>query len=418
MGSTDGAGTAVGERPVFGAAARVCSEFAVAPPRIATAAVTGWTDYFSAYLSSAGRYPLGPGTALRVADDVLAWWRLRTTRQRPQWAHPAPVVRHWPLARLRDYSADKTSETGESQVPTLVLPPQAGHDSCIVDFAPGQSQLLTLREAGLHRLYCLDWAGATDKTADCSIEDYLALLADTVELLGGRVNLVGDCQGGWLAVIYYAVMHPDQVNTLTIAGAPVDCHAGGSTIQDWTGLFGRAGVLGGPGPMAPYQAMVALGGGVQRGANQLLGFKLLEPAAEWQRELALLGHIRDPEYVARHVEFTNWFEWVQDVPRAFYLWIVEHLFWHNELAEGSLTISGRRVDLGRIDCPLFLIAGRTDHITPPEQVWALADRVGTPAEAVYRELVDAGHLGLFMGRGPLRDHWAPIMARVRALSEV
>ena len=400
-----------------GASTRVFTEFAVAPLRIATAAVTGWTDYFSAYLSPSGSYPLGPGTAVRVADDVLAWWQVRTSRQRPRWAHPAPVIRQWPLARLRDYSSGGTAENPASrdQVPTLVLPPQAGHDSCIVDFAPGQSQLLTLREAGLHRLFCLDWVGATEDTADCSIEDYLALLADTVELLGGRLNLVGDCQGGWLAVIY-AALHPEQVNTLTIAGAPVDCHAGGSAIRDWTGLLGLAGRLGGPGPLAPYEAMVALGGGVQRGANQLLGFKLLEPAAEWQRELALLGHIRDPEYVARHVEFTNWFEWVQDVPGAFYLWIVEHLFQNNELAEGTLTISGQRVDLGRIDCPLFLIAGRTDHITPAEQVWALAERVATPAGAVHRELVDAGHLGLFMGRVPLREHWAPIMARVRELS--
>lgn len=417
MSSTDGVGTVAGERPVFGAAARVFTEFAVAPLRIATAAVTGWTDYFSAYLSPAGGHALGPGTPLQVTDDLLAWWELRTTRERPRWAHPAPVVRQWPLARLRDYSSEPPEHADKTaQVPTLVLPPQAGHDSCIVDFAPGQSQLLTLREAGLYRLYCLDWAGATDETAGCSVADYLALLADTVELLGGRVNLVGDCQGGWLAVIY-AALHPEQVNTLTIAGAPVDCHAGGSAIQDWTGLFGRAGSLGGPGPLAPYQAMVALGGGVQSGANQLLGFKLLEPAAEWQRELALLGHIRDPEYVARHVEFTNWFEWVQDIPGAFYLWIIEHLFQRNELAEGTLVISGRRVDLGRIECPLFLIAGRTDHITPPEQVWALAERAGTPAEAVHRELVDAGHLGLFMGRGTLREHWAPIMARVRDLSD-
>ena len=46
----------------------------------------------------------------------------------------------------------------------------------------------------------------------------------SVELLGGRVNLIGDCQGGWLATIY-AALHPERVNTLTIAGAPIDFHA-------------------------------------------------------------------------------------------------------------------------------------------------------------------------------------------------
>ena len=39
------------------------------------------------------------------------------------------------------------------------------------------------------------------------------------------MNLVGDCQGGWLATIY-AALHPERVNTLTIAGAPIDFHAG------------------------------------------------------------------------------------------------------------------------------------------------------------------------------------------------
>ena len=42
---------------------------------------------------------------------------------------------------------------------------------------------------------------------------------------GGRVNLVGDCRGGWLAVVY-AGLHPEHVNTLTIGGAPIDTHAG------------------------------------------------------------------------------------------------------------------------------------------------------------------------------------------------
>ena len=57
--------------------------------------------------------------------------------------------------------------------------------------------------------------------------------------------------------------------------------------------------------------------------------------------------------------------------------------------------------------------GYQDRITPPEQVWALADLVATPAEDISRELVDAGHLGLFMGRAALE----PIAERVRMYSE-
>ena len=101
---------------------------------------------------------------------------------------------------------------------------------------------------------------------------------------------------------------------------------------------------------------------------------------------------------------------------AFDLWIIEHLFVHNELARGVLVVDGRQVNLSAVDCPIFLLAGIKDHITPPEQVWALADLVATPAGHISRELVDAGHLDLFMGRAALSEHWTPIAERVRTYS--
>ncbi len=42
-----------------------------------------------------------------------------------------------PVARLRDFSGRSRAKV----VPTLVLPPQAGHDSCIVDYSAEQSQM-------------------------------------------------------------------------------------------------------------------------------------------------------------------------------------------------------------------------------------------------------------------------------------
>jgi poly(3-hydroxyalkanoate) synthetase len=83
------------------------------------------------------------------------------------------------------------------------------------------------------------------------------------------------------------------------------------------------------------------------------------------------------------------------------LWIIEHLFVHNERARGLRVVDGRQVNSSAVDCPIFLLAGIKDHITPPEQVWALADLVATPAGHISRELVDGGHLGLFMGRAAL-----------------
>jgi poly(3-hydroxybutyrate) depolymerase len=378
---------------------RIAADFAWTPLEAWASAAASATEY-AARAISRKRSPLG------IAEDMAEFARVATLREKPTWAHDPQEVRSWPLARLLDYSAPSAT----AGVPTLVLPPQAGHASSIVDYGKNQSQMVTLRDAGLDRLYAVDWLPATDETVDFSIEDYVVVLEEAVQTLGGRVNLVGDCQGGWLAVVY-AGLHPEQVNTLAIGGAPIDTHVGQSGIQEWTRLLARRNEL------ALYRALVKAGGGRQLGKSQLRGFKLLEPGAEIDRLMGLFANIHDPDYVTRHIDFTNWFEWTQDLPGAFYLWIIEHLFIHNELARGVLLVDGTGVDLSAIDCPIFLLAGSKDHITPPEQVWALADLVSTPAEHISRELVDAGHLGLFMGRAALNEHWRPIAERVRRYSE-
>jgi hypothetical protein len=50
----------------YSSAARVLTELAVAPMRVATAAVTGWTDYVSAYLSIGPDRVPDPATPLRM----------------------------------------------------------------------------------------------------------------------------------------------------------------------------------------------------------------------------------------------------------------------------------------------------------------------------------------------------------------
>jgi poly(3-hydroxyalkanoate) synthetase len=66
---------------------------------------------------------------------------------------------------------------------------------------------------------------------------------------------------------------------------------------------------------------------------------------------------------------------------------------------------------------VFLITGIRDHITPEKQVWALGDRVSTPKEQIFSDRIDAGHLGVFLGRSALEDHWAPLMRQVAAYSQ-
>src|SRR5207302_5989519 len=130
---------------------------------------------------------------------------------------------------------------------------------------------------------------------------------------------IGDCQGGWLATMY-AALHPERVNTLTIAGAPVDFHAGEPVIGE---------VVRRLGPIGFYEALVAAGGGVLKGRHMLAGFIMIQPGAEISRQMELLLHLDDPAHVARYREFEDWFKHTQDIPGGFYLWIVRNLFRDN-----------------------------------------------------------------------------------------
>jgi poly(3-hydroxybutyrate) depolymerase len=359
------------------------------------ATVAGTAEYWTAAIKRGA-------TPVDVTIDAIDWWTAMFDRKTPDWTSANEVVLDADFARLRDFSG----ATRSSVVPTVVLPPQAGHHSCIVDYSRDQSQIQTIKAAGLTRVYSLEWVGATAETKNTTVEDYVDFLERSIDTIGGGpVNLIGDCQGGWLAAIY-AALHPEQINTLTLAGAPIDFHAGEGVIAEWVRTLCATG------DMSFYEAIVASSGGVMPGQRILDGFIAIKPENEVEKQLGLLAAIGDPKHRERYAEFEDWFKWTQDLPGRFYLWVVGELFRSNKLIDGELWVKGKRLDLADLSMPLFLLGGETDHITPPAQVFAAADAVSTPAKDIVKRTTSGGHLGLFMGREALREQWPPILAGV------
>ena len=82
--------------------------------------------------------------------------------------------------------------------PTLVECALRGPQSAVIaDYAKGQSLVETLLADGVGHVALTDWKSATDDMKDFDIDNYLAELIVAIDDLGGRVNLVGLCQGGW-----------------------------------------------------------------------------------------------------------------------------------------------------------------------------------------------------------------------------
>ena len=86
-----------------------------------------------------------------------------------------------------------------------------------------------------------------------------------------------------------------------------------------------------------------------RASTCCAGFILIQPGDEISRQLELLRHLDDADHVARYQEFEDWFKHTQDIPGAFYLWIVRHLFRDNALvARRARGRAAGRSTLGQI----------------------------------------------------------------------
>jgi poly(3-hydroxyalkanoate) synthetase len=163
--------------------------------------------------------------------------------------------------------------------------------------------------------------------------------------------------------------------------------------------------------MAFYEQLVRIGGGLLKGAFMLRGFKNMHPDQHYFAKFAeLYENIDNPDYVHRFEDFERWYQSTVDLPGRWYLQVIRELFKDNRFYRGEFVGLGRTLSLGAIVCPVYLLAGEKDDITPPEQVFNTAAKLGTDPASVVQSLVPGGHIGLFMSRRTLREQW-PGVAR-------
>ena len=342
--------------------------------------------------------------AITVPVDTALWGHETTNRKRPQWHSRNEVVLASPFALLRDFSVGEDAE-----VPTLLFPPLAGHASCIIDMK-GQSQVQLCIKMGLAKLYSFDWLSCTTATTDTTEADRLDFITRAVDLIAGpegKTNIVGDCQGGWEATLW-AAMHPERVNTLIVAGAPIDTSAGNGPARKLTPILIPHGNI------ALYKAMVKTYGGVVPGINNVMGSIAMDPITHVAEHLKLFRHVHDREYLDHFSDFYDWYLHPINLPGKLYLWAVEHLFVKNEMFRGELKVAGKTVNLRSITCPVFLLGGEEDDTTPWQQVHNMRYAVGSLLVRWY--LAPGGHIGLFIGHRSQAEYWTPILAQVRELS--
>jgi poly(3-hydroxybutyrate) depolymerase len=316
------------------------------------------------------------------------------TAQEPEGATPSKIALELHTVRLRDFTV------AEGGVPTLLCTPLALHGARVADLADGHSLVAALRNAGIDRLFMADWRSAGADMRFLGIDDYLADLNVLVDHVGGLVDLVGLCQGGWLSLVY-AGRFPAKVRKLVMAGTPVDIAARQSELS----------ALAAATPLAIFQSLVSSGDGriIGRDVAKLWGGDSNSPD-DIREALQTSEPAGSAEFTRLETIFKNWNAWTIDVPGTYYLEVIEKLYKRNELAAGSFVVLGQRIDLSRLRLPMYLLAGSADEVVAPEQLLAMQRLAGTRPEYLRHEIAPSSHLGLFMGKRTLEEYW-PRIAR-------
>src|SRR6202790_1455284 len=239
---------------------------------------------------------LAAAAAAEAASSAVAdFWRHdgEGTAQEPEGATPSKIALELRSVRLRDLTRAK------SGVPTLLCTPLALHGAAVADLAAGHSLVAALRGAGIERLFMVDWRSASAEMRFLGIDDYLADLNVLVDHVGGLVDLVGLCQGGWLSLVY-AGRFPAKVRKLVMAGTPVDTAARQSELSAMAEAT----------PLIMFQRLVNFGVGrvIGRTLAKLWGNDTVE-ADEIRESLQTLQPIGSPEFTQIKAIFKKGKSW-------------------------------------------------------------------------------------------------------------
>ena len=278
--------------------------------------------------------------------------------------------------------------------------------SYILDLTPGNSFVEQLRDAGFD-VYLLDWGRPDERDSANGLEDYvddyLPAAIDRVRELSGadEVNLFGYCFGGNLALLYAAHHRSAWLRSLTVTATPVDFRFMGPLADLFqAGALDVDDVLDHDGNVPPQV--------VSRGSDAYphLGGDPIRDAVGAALERRLCRRLPGHDGLVRRP---------RPFPGAAARQTVQMLVRDNGMLTDRLTMGGDSVHLHDIKVPFLTVRANRDHIVPPDATAPLIDLVGSPDK--HELSLDAGHMGLVVGRTAAKTTVPTIIDFVRRRSE-
>ncbi len=302
------------------------------------------------------------------------------------------------------------------KVPVLIVYGLIGRYT-MADLQEDRSLVRNLLELGVD-LYVVDWGNPSRADRWLTIDDYVdGYLSESVRVICERhglpkISLLGICEGGVFTTCF-AALYPERVENMVVTITPIDFH--GDTVENRLGhgfinIWTRS--------LAPEDIDRLIDAhGTLPGDFMGSVFSMMTPMRTMLKYNFDLLDIVDDEQ--KLLNFLRMEKWIADRPNhpgeAAKQWMKD-LYQDNKLVRNEFELSGRKVNLKNITCPVLNVFAKDDHIIPPATSQALSGKVGTKD---YTELaLPGGHVGVFVGGksqkllGPgiakwLKDHQPP-----------
>ena len=308
---------------------------------------------------------------------------------------PGSVIYENELIQLIQYSPQTPKV---HQRPLLIVPPCI-NKFYIMDLQPESSLVRFAVEHGI-TVFLVSWrnvsASLAHYTWDNYVDEGVLTALDVVRKVTKvqKPNVLGFCVGGTLLTSALAVAcgrGEDPVESLTLLTTLLDFSDAGdlSCLVDETSVAAREASIG--------------RGGLLRGQELANVFSSLRANdLVWQYVVGnYLKGGKPPVF-----DLLYWNADSTNLPGPFLSWYLRNMYLENNLrVPGKLSISGVKVDLGKINASAYLLATREDHIVPWTGAYMVRRLLGGESTFV---LGASGHIaGVINPAGKnKRSYWA------------
>jgi polyhydroxyalkanoate depolymerase len=325
------------------------------------------------------------------------------------------VVLSLPFGNLLHFKKDIDA----AQPRILVIAPLSGHFSTLL-----AGTVKTLLSE--HDVYITDWANARDvplTAGDFGVDDYVAYVIRFLEAIGPGTHILAVCQPCVQALVAASVMaadnNPAAPRSMILMAGPIDPRESPTAVNE----------LAVEKALSWFESMVItrvperFAGANRRvypGFLQLTAFMSMNMSRHLEAHRKMYAHLAagDVAEAEKIKLFYDEYFSVLDLTAEFYIETIDRIFHRADLAKGTFTYRGRKVDPSCIRrTALLTVEGGRDDICGLGQTAAAHDLCSSLRPHLKRHHLQAnvGHYGVFNGKRWEREIYPVVRNFVLAL---